>query len=378
MKILEGLIIISIILITIYIFDKSTSNDSNDAANIIIGISDRDSESCLQCKEGGEFYDRGCKICEQDNINFRIKNTENTPFISSWSKDSGMFYGDSQCKGEKIIPSINAEINKEYWTEIKYIDSKYTISIYDDKNFEKKQSTITNEMCSTPINLKFLRFSMNDGKPISNGGRLTGNIDNIQIFDYNNSKNNLNEFENKLHNVYNEDFTKCKTKDCNEWVLQNKDVFFIDTDEKKFHFDSYISGNNDYAHYELSEPLSEKEWMIRLVLSFDHIDEFPHGKGILGISPLERNLVFIFTSVVFVMIGRIFSIKHESLNINILIIIFSTILLYVSLTPLIYNDLIFQNESMEKIGIIVSLIILSLILISFSISRIYSRMKNNS
>ena len=55
MKILEGLIIISIILITIYIFDKSTSNDSNDAANIIIGISDRDSESCLQCKEGGEF-----------------------------------------------------------------------------------------------------------------------------------------------------------------------------------------------------------------------------------------------------------------------------------------------------------------------------------
>jgi len=362
----------------IYVVDKSTSENANDASNIIIGVSNTGSESCLQCQEGSEFYDRGCKICNQDNINFRIKTTENLPFISSWSKDNGMLYGDNQCEGEKIIPSIKAEIDKEYWTEIRYNDSKYTISIYDDKNFDKTKSVVTNEVCSIPTELKFLRFSMNDGKPISNGGRLTGNIDNIEIFESSYSKNKSDGSENNLEKIYEEDFSECKTKNCDGWILQNPNAFFVDVKEERFHFDSYISGTNDYAHYELPEPLSQEEWMIRLVLSFDHIEEFPHGKGILGISPFERNLIFIVTSVVIAGITSIFSIKQKCIGISILIIIFAIILFYASFTPLVNNQLIFENESLEKIVIILGLIFFSLILISFGICRIYLRIKNNS
>ena len=59
-------------MITLYIFDKFTSENPNDSANIVIGISNIGSESCLQCEMNGESYERGCKACPQDNINFRI------------------------------------------------------------------------------------------------------------------------------------------------------------------------------------------------------------------------------------------------------------------------------------------------------------------
>jgi len=162
------------------------------------------------------------------------------------------------------------------------------------------------------------------------------------------------------------------------WVLQNPDVFFIDTDRESFRFDSYISGNNDYAHYELPSSLSQKGWIIRLLLSFEQIEEFPHGKGVLGIEPDERNLIFILTSVLITLPTAIFSIKQKSLISNILIIIFSSMLFYVSVIPFIPNYIINQNISLEKILIIFSLISISLILISFGIYRIYSRIKNNS
>ena len=111
MKILEILFLISIVLISIYIFDKFTAENPNDSANIVIGISNIGSDSCLQCKINGESFERGCKACPQDSVSFRIKSIEDKPFISSWSKNNAMFYGDKQCNGEILLPSIKAEIN---------------------------------------------------------------------------------------------------------------------------------------------------------------------------------------------------------------------------------------------------------------------------
>ena len=374
MKILEILFLISIVLISIYIFDKFTAENPNDSANIVIGISNIGSDSCLQCKINGESFERGCKACPQDSVSFRIKSIEDKPFISSWSKNNAMFYGDKQCNGEILLPSIKAEINKQYWTEIKLKDSKSIVTIYDNENFDDEISSVTNEICTLPTDLKFLRFSMNDGKPIANGGRLIGNIDNIEIFDYRISKND----DGKITKIYQENFSDCNTKNCDKWVLQNSDVFFIDIEKKSFHFDSYVSGNNDYAHYELPRSLSEKEWIVRLLLSFDQIDEMPHGKGILGINPDERNLIFILSSVLIAFPIAIFTIKRKFLNENILMIIFSFVLLVASAIPFIPNYIINQNIPFEKILIVFSLISLSLIFMSFGIFRIYLTIKNNS
>ncbi len=84
-------------------------------------------------------------------------------------------------------------------------------------------------MCSIPTELKFLRFSMNDGKSLTDGGRISGQIDNIEIFDYDSTKTDFTNSENSLQKIHDEDFSKCKTKNCDNWVLQNDDVFFIDT-----------------------------------------------------------------------------------------------------------------------------------------------------
>ena len=96
LKFLQIILCICIILISLYIIDKITSENSNDAANIIIGISNIDSNNCLMCQPDGDFFNSGCKRCIQDNINFRAKTAMNQPFISSWSNDYAMLYGDEE------------------------------------------------------------------------------------------------------------------------------------------------------------------------------------------------------------------------------------------------------------------------------------------
>ena len=184
--------------------DKITSENSNDAANIIIGISNIDSNSCLICQPNGEFFDSGCKRCIQDNINFRAKTAMGQPFLSSWSNDYAMLYGDKNCDGEIILPAISVESNKQYWTEIHLNNSNYSVSLFNNSNYSDPISSATNSMCSIPTELKFLRFSMNDGKPISNGGRLVGNIDDIEI--YNSILSNNSKFSNELKLIFKEDF----------------------------------------------------------------------------------------------------------------------------------------------------------------------------
>ena len=197
---------------SLYIIDKVTSENPNDSANIIIGISSIDSNSCLVCQPDGDFFNSGCKRCMQDNINFRARTAMGPPFLSSWSNDYAMFYGDKNCNGEIILPSINVESNKQYWAEIHLNDSNYSVSLFDSSDYSNAISSATNSMCSIPTELKFLRFSMNDGKPISNGGRLVGSIDNIEI--YNLITNNDSKFSNELELIFEEDFSNCTTKTC--------------------------------------------------------------------------------------------------------------------------------------------------------------------
>jgi len=141
LKFLQIILCICIFLISLYIIDKITSENSNDAANIIIGISNIDSNSCLMCQPDGDFFNSGCKRCIQDNINFRAKTAMNQPFISSWSNDYAMLYGDENCSGEIILPALSVESNKQYWTEIHLNNSNYSISLFDNslQGFEIKE-----------------------------------------------------------------------------------------------------------------------------------------------------------------------------------------------------------------------------------------------
>ena len=361
----------AIILICVYIVDKSSSENPNDAANIIVGISSTDSNSCLECQYGEIYYDGGCKRCIQDNVNFRTKTAEDQPFISSWSNDNGMFYGDKNCDGEKIIPSIKGEPNEKYWIEIHMKNSNFSVSTYQSQNYSKKISSTTTPMCSIPSELKFLRFSMNDGQPISNGGRLVGNIDNIEIYDLMTKNSIESKSIEDSHIVYKEDFSDCKTKTCNdEWVLQNPNLFYIDTEKNYFHFDSFVSGNNDYAHYKLDNALSTQEWIMRLVLTLDQVDKHPEGKGVLGIDPISRNYFLLGASIILVLSIVTLSVRIKSLILGIFILIFGTMLLAIGIMTLIPDDSSIELKIDEKYASILVIIFVSIFLQIYGVWKI--------
>jgi len=370
-------ICVCIFLTSLYIIDKSSSENSADSANIIIGISNVDSNSCLECQPGSDFFNSGCKNCIQDSINFRTKTALDQPFISSWSNDNSMLYGDSVCDGGMIIPSIKAESNKKYWAELHVKNSDFSVSIYDSSDYAEKITSATNSMCSIPSELKFLRFSMNDGKPISNGGRLVGNIDNIEIYDSKIQNNSKSKSIEDLQLVYAEDFSNCTTKTCDEkWVLQNPNLFYIDTEKNNFYFDSFISGTNDYANYELDNELSS-EWIMRLLLSLDYVEQHPEGKGIFTIDPMYRNLFFILPSIILSVSVSILSFRIKSLRLGILILIFAALLLIVSIEPLISNPILQEKIVDERdIRIFVSIAV-GIFLGSYGIWKIKSNVKNH-
>ena len=332
----QTILLLCIFLVSLYITDKVTSENSNDAANLIIGMSNIGSNSCLECQPNGDFFDSGCKRCIQDNINFRVKTSMNQPFISSWSNDNGMLYGDKNCNAEIILPSINLESNKQYWTEMHLKNSDFTISIFDNSNYDKPISTVTNSMCSIPTELKFLRLSMNDGKPISNGGRMVGNVDNIEIYNLSSNDSNLPK---ELDLIFKENFSNCTNETCNgNWILQNPNLFYVDTENSNFYFDSFISGTNDYAHYELDDTLSSQEWIMRLLLTIDDVEEHPSGKGFLNLDPTYRNILFILPSIFLSLGVSIFSFKTKSFGLGILMSIIGILFLTISFSSLIINN----------------------------------------
>ena len=296
-------LILSILLFSIFSIDRITAENPGDAANIIIGISSVDSNSCSECMIDGEFFESGCKRCIQDSVSFRIKTAQNQPIISNWSNNNGMLYGDDKCSGQEIMSDISVNDNQIFWIQMHKKNSEYKLSLFEEESFTNKISNVSNSMCSEPENLKFLRVSMNDGKPIANGGKIVGSIDNIKIYDL--TKNERNSDENKtfqnLNLVYSENFSNCETKSCNNtWVLQDPEVFFIDVNKENFVFDSQVTGSNDYAHFEFDDYISSDEWLMSLQLQIDKIDEHPHGKGIFKIDPSYRFLIIGFSIPLFI------------------------------------------------------------------------------
>ena len=375
LKFLQIILCICIVLISLYVIDKITSENSNDAANIIIGISNIDSNSCLMCQPDGDFFNSGCKRCIQDNINFRAKTAMNQPFISSWSNDYAMLYGDENCSGEIILPALSVESNKQYWTEIHLNNSNYSISLFDNSDYLNPISSVTNSMCSIPTELKFLRFSMNDGKPISNGGRLVGNIDNIEIYDLITS--NDSKFSKELELVFKEDFSNCTTKTCGgDWILQNPNLFYIDTENNNFHFDSFISGTNDYAHYELDDTLSSQEWIMRLLLTIDDVEEHLSGKGFLNIDPTYRNILLILPAIFLSLTISIFSFKTKSLSLGIMMSIIGILFLTISFSSLIINNFFDEIILHEKYFNTIVVMIIGIFLTIYGTVKIKLNIKN--
>ena len=95
-----------------------------------------------------------------------------------------------------------------------------------------------------------------------------------------------------------ENFSDCQTKTCNDkWILQNPNRLFINTDNNNFEFNSEITGTNDYAHYEFTKYIKNDEWLMKLQLEIQQLDEHPHGKGILNIDPVFRVIILGFAIV---------------------------------------------------------------------------------
>lgn len=273
----------SIILSIVFGIDKITSENPSDSALIHIGFSDRDSSSCQVCSEGGKYYNSGCKRCIQDGVVITTHVANDKPYRISWSNDDGIYYGDTNCEGIISFPKAKASSGDTYWIELIKNDLDLQANLYVNPQYSILYDSISTKMCSNPTNLSFLRLSNEDGKPAANGGKLVGYVDDFKIWN--------NVLDPNLIPTYEEDFSKCFDKTCGgEWVLQNADMFFVDTNNKNFYFDSQVTGRNDYAHYQLKQPL-DNQWILRFKFHIEKLEEHPAGKGILKLDPSLRQIL---------------------------------------------------------------------------------------
>tara|TARA_B110000467_G_C18277857_1_gene456606 strand:- start:631 stop:1290 length:660 start_codon:yes stop_codon:yes gene_type:complete len=217
---------------------------------------------------------------------------------------------------------------------------------------------------------------MNDGNPISNGGRIVGNIDDIKIYDVISSHDS--NFSNKLDLIFEEDFSNCTNKTCDgNWILQNPNLFYIDTENNNFHFDSFVSGTNDYAHYELDNILSSQEWIMQLLLTIDDVEKHPAGKGFLNIDPMYRNILFILPSILLSLGISIFSYKSKSFSLGILMSILGILFLTISFSSLITNNFFHEIILHEKNFNTIAVMIIGIFLTIYGGFKIKLNLKSN-
>lgn len=285
--------------------DKLTSDYPSDAASIMIGLSDHDSSSCSVCSVGGIYYENGCKKCLQDGVIFGLKAIENNPAFIGWSNDNFIYGGDDSCTGVQYFKNFIPESKKQYKLELSKINNKINSKIFSYENLEKNIDEIEFNLCSDISELKFLRFSNEDGKDIGNGGMIIGNIDEVKIFDQAVDENNSSI-------IFSENFDNCSEKTCDGLItLQNPSMFFNDEKSKNFHFTSILSGTNDYSHIELDNILPD-DWKLTLNLSIDQITLHPQGKGILQLDPHLRNLIFGSLILILIILGILFLILNRN------------------------------------------------------------------
>ena len=161
-------------------------------------------------------------------------------------------------------------------------------------------------------------------------------------------------------------------------IVQPKHVFYIDTENNNFHFDSFISGTNDYAHYELDNPLSSQEWIMRLLLTIDYVEKHPAGKGFLKIDPLHRNFLFILPSIILSLGISIFSFKIKSLSLGILMSVIGMLLLIISVSSLITNNFFDEITIHDKNINTIVVIVIGMFLVIYGVWRIKLNVKSDS
>ena len=308
-------VLISIFSASFYGIDKLTSENPPDGATIYIGLSDRDSSSCDICMQGGEYYDSGCKRCMQDGVALTTDTTKNSPYTITWNNNNALGFGDENCLIHSDFPLTKPNSGDTYWIEIIQNENIITSSLYKDKNFLNVYDSVTLQMCSIPTDLQYLRLSNNDGQSIGNGGKILGYIDDISIFEE--ESNSITTSQNntrKTKLVYQENFSECNSKSCDDrWVLRDSNMFYIDTENKNFYFDSQNSGTIDYAHYDLGRPISDNFWILQFKMHIDDFEYHPHGKGILNLEPQLRQ-IFLGIPAIILPIISFFIIKSHLLK----------------------------------------------------------------
>ena len=286
-------IIVSLSFACLYGIDKLTSDNPSDAALLRIGLSNIDSSNCDVCELNEIYYDSGCKRCIQDGIVLTAHVSNERFYNLGWSKDNGMYYGDKQCNGSKNFEYTFANKNDTYYVEIEKNNQSLQTNFYTDQNFSSLKENVSIEMCSNPTNLQYIRISNEDGKPSGNGGKLSGYIDDIEIF----------AITEKSLPIFSSSFDECLDVTCDDlWKFRNPEKIFINTKIDSLSFSSEVLGTNDYAHLKLDNELPNS-WKIHFKLHIDELEEHPRGKGILKIDPQLRQIFFGIPALIFPFIG---------------------------------------------------------------------------
>lgn len=359
LKIAILVVIFSISLTLIFGIDKSTAENPSDAALLRIGLSNHDSSSCQVCSEGGLFYNSGCKRCIQDGIVITTHTANDRPYRISWSNNNGIYYGDENCNGVNNFPKAKAFSGDTYWIEIIKDELNLKSTLFHDSKFLDEYDSVLTVMCSNPTDLKYLRVSTEDGKPAGNGGRLVGNIDDIQIWD------GVTKIKSQLNPTHTENFQTCTTYTCNEkWVLQDPSMLYVDISKKNFYFDSQVTGSNDYAHYDLGSPLSDK-WVLRFKFYIDSLEAHPAGKGILQIEPTIRLIVLGIPAIIFPIFSYFISKNSTSKLLGLLITVNGIILFAGVMVSLQINNFTIDSFAISRIvqlGIVTAISVFIIIL----------------
>lgn len=351
--------IISISSSFIYATDRVTSENPSDAAAIRIGLSDRNSFSCQACMENGEFFNNGCKMCEQDGVVFLANVGKNNHYSLGWSNNNGMYHGDKECEGQINFEKLQSTQEDTLWVEITKTKLHLTSTIYSNPEFSDPIDFVSTEMCSNPTNIKYLRISNDDGKPAANGGIIKGNIDDIKI----SSIDNDHTYNEKL--IFSTTFDECMNKSCEDkWILQNSKKNFVNTENGFFQFFAEVSGTNDYSHLKISEEGLDDSWILRFKFHISELELHPQGRGMLNLDPKLSQLVFGIMIVSLPIVGYLISRDQKSKILGILItisgllIIFGTIVY--SYYALVYSttnlDNVIQLSFGNGLGIIIAIL----------------------
>jgi len=301
-KIGFSLIILSLLFAFLYGIDKLTSDNPSDSALIRIGLSDIDSSNCNICELNEIYYESGCKRCIQDSVVLTAHVSNERFYNLGWSKNNSMYYGDNKCNGLKNFENTFANPNDTYYVEIEKNNLFLQTNFYTDENFSNLKESVSIEMCSNPTNLQYIRISNEDGKPPGNGGKLSGYIDDIEIFD---------TVEKPLP-IFSSSFDECLDITCNDlWKFRNPEKIFINTETDSLSFSSEVLGTNDYAHLKLDNELGDS-WKVYFKFHIDELEEHPRGKGILKIDPQLRQIFFGIPALIFPFISYVITRKTKS------------------------------------------------------------------